>query len=84
MYLLQVVDCQDECPHDGLKTLRLVCGCGVTEADSDGDQVLDCVDDCPNDALKTGPVALRAPHVREGSWRQTCVSFIFIMSITSR
>ena len=39
---------QDQCPDDPLKTDPGECGCGVLDADIDGDGVLDCVDNCPD------------------------------------
>ena len=39
--------CGDECPADPNKTVPGVCGCGVSESDSDADTVPDCVDQCP-------------------------------------
>ena len=38
----------DGCPSDPAKTAPGTCGCGVADADSDGDTVLDCVDNCPS------------------------------------
>lgn len=43
----------DNCPSDPNKTEPGVCGCGVPDADSDGDGVADCIDGCPNDFNKT-------------------------------
>jgi len=34
-----------------------MCGCGVSEIDSDGDQIPDCCDGCPNDPHKVVPAA---------------------------
>ncbi|CAJ1427915.1 unnamed protein product [Effrenium voratum] len=45
----------DICLHDPTKIYPGVCGCGVPDADTDGDGVLDCLDWCPNDANKTMP-----------------------------
>ncbi|MCH7704373.1 MAG: exo-alpha-sialidase [Planctomycetes bacterium] len=39
-------DC-DGCPFDENKTDPGVCGCGVSDEDSDGDGVPDCIDVCP-------------------------------------
>ena len=36
-----------------LKTAPGICGCGVADTDSDGDEVPDCNDKCPNDPMKT-------------------------------
>lgn len=47
----------DLCPDDPEKTEPGVCGCGVPDADSDGDGTLDCLDGCPSDPLKTAPGA---------------------------
>jgi hypothetical protein len=38
--------CGDECPGDAHKTSPGLCGCGVTDADSDGDTIPDCNDQC--------------------------------------
>ena len=32
-----------------------LCGCGVSDADSDGDGTVDCLDGCPTDPNKTAP-----------------------------
>jgi len=45
----------DLCPDDPDKTEPGVCGCGVPDADSDGDGALDCEDGCPADAGKVDP-----------------------------
>ena len=42
-------DCYDECPEDTTKVGPGVCGCGVADFDSDGDEAMDCVDTCPYD-----------------------------------
>jgi len=43
---------EDECPDDPDKTEPGVCGCGVSDADTDGDGTPDCVDECPADPAK--------------------------------
>lgn len=45
----------DNCPNDPNKTDPGICGCGVSDDDSDGDGTPDCNDGCPNDAGKTAP-----------------------------
>jgi hypothetical protein len=40
----------DLCPADSTKINPGVCGCGVSDADSDGDSLPDCHDACPSDA----------------------------------
>ncbi len=45
----------DGCPNDPNKTEPGVCGCGVSEVDTDGDGVRDCTDRCPSDPKKTDP-----------------------------
>jgi hypothetical protein len=37
----------DGCPNDPAKTAPGICGCGVSDKDSDGDGVADCKDNCP-------------------------------------
>ncbi len=37
-------DCDDGCPDDPAKTSPGSCGCGLSEADSDGDSLADCLD----------------------------------------
>ena len=39
----------DRCPSDPNKTQPGLCGCGVADTDSDGDNTPDCNDNCPND-----------------------------------
>ena len=38
----------DRCPNDPNKTQPGICGCGVADTDSDGDDTPDCNDNCPN------------------------------------
>jgi hypothetical protein len=45
----------DQCPNDPAKTEPGVCGCGVSDIDTDKDGVPDCKDGCPNDPEKTQP-----------------------------
>lgn len=45
----------DMCPDDPLKLSPGVCGCGVSDIDSDLDGILDCKDECPNDPKKITP-----------------------------
>lgn len=45
----------NECPEDPDKFVPGICGCGVSDADSDGDGTVDCNDQCPNDPAKTAP-----------------------------
>lgn len=47
--------CADECPDDPNKTEPGICGCGISDDDSDGDATVDCLDGCPNDPNKTEP-----------------------------
>jgi len=37
----------DECPEDPAKIAMGICGCGLPDADSDGDGIQDCRDACP-------------------------------------
>ena len=39
--------CDDACPTDPAKTAPGLCGCGVSDVDTDGDTVPDCLDQCP-------------------------------------
>jgi parallel beta-helix repeat protein len=48
-------DACDGCPNDPDKRHPGVCGCGVPDTDSDGDQTPDCIDECPNDRNKIEP-----------------------------
>ncbi len=48
---------EDLCPGDPQKVAPGVCGCGVTDLDSDDDGTADCNDACPEDAGKAGPGA---------------------------
>lgn len=46
--------CQlDACSTDSAKIFPGVCGCGVSDKNSDGDSLADCQDLCPNDGNKT-------------------------------
>ncbi|MFH1726056.1 MAG: PKD domain-containing protein, partial [Elusimicrobiota bacterium] len=47
------VTVQDFCPADPDKAEPGLCGCGVPDADSDGDGTPDCDDQCPDDPAKT-------------------------------
>lgn len=47
--------CGDECPTNSEKTAPGVCGCLVSDVDSDGDGVPDCDDECPGDPEKVEP-----------------------------
>jgi uncharacterized repeat protein (TIGR01451 family) len=40
--------CGDACPDDPAKLAPGACGCGVPDADADGDGALDCADNCPS------------------------------------
>jgi hypothetical protein len=50
-----VADATDNCPLDPAKQNGGLCGCGVSDLDSDGDGTPNCLDNCPNDPLKTEP-----------------------------
>lgn len=45
----------DDCPEDTDKTVPGLCGCGISDADTDEDGAADCVDRCKDDPLKTDP-----------------------------
>ena len=47
----------DGCPGDANKLEPGTCGCGVVDADADGDGTFDCNDGCPADPNKTAPGA---------------------------
>ncbi len=42
----------DNCPSDPAKTSPGLCGCGIPDINTDGDNAPDCLDACPNDANK--------------------------------
>jgi hypothetical protein len=48
-------DRNDNCPSDPNKTEPGICGCGVSDTDSDVDGTPDCLDSCPADPNKTEP-----------------------------
>jgi len=50
-----VPDGNDNCPADPNKTEPGICGCGVSDVDSENDGLPDCLDGCPNDPDKTEP-----------------------------
>lgn len=43
----------DLCPADPNKTVPGICGCGASDADTDGDGIANCLDGCPTDPNKT-------------------------------
>jgi hypothetical protein len=45
----------DGCPQDPAKTAPGVCGCGVSDIDTDGDGMRDCQEECDQDLNKTAP-----------------------------
>ena len=45
----------DNCPDDPNKTEPGICGCGISEIDTDNDGTPDCIDSCDNDPNKTEP-----------------------------
>ena len=45
----------DLCPGDPYKTEPGICGCGISDLDSDADGTPDCNDLCPNDPFKIEP-----------------------------
>ena len=50
-----VLDAEDLCPANPLKTTPGECGCSGEEIDSDGDGTYDCADNCPLNPGKTKP-----------------------------
>lgn len=47
---------EDSCPDDTSKTAPGICGCGISDVDTDGDGYADCSDGCPSDELKIAPL----------------------------
>jgi hypothetical protein len=45
----------DDCPGDPAKAAPGVCGCGVSDRDTDGDGMPDCQEECDQDLTKTVP-----------------------------
>jgi hypothetical protein len=45
----------DDCPLDPVKTVPGVCGCGVSDLDTDADGMRDCQEECDQDPNKTAP-----------------------------
>jgi hypothetical protein len=45
----------DNCPNDPNKIEPGICGCGVSDIDTDSDGTLNCNENCPNDPNKTQP-----------------------------
>jgi hypothetical protein len=45
----------DLCPDDSVKTAPGICGCGVSDTNTDGDTLADCEEECDTDPLKTVP-----------------------------
>jgi hypothetical protein len=45
----------DNCPNDPLKNAPGICGCGVSDKDTDQDGTADCTDECRTDPLKVAP-----------------------------
>lgn len=59
-----VGDVCDDCPLDPLKSEPGLCGCGLVDADDDGDGVADCLDgafDVPDDFATIGAAVAAAP-----------------------
>ena len=52
---MMVLDPVDNCPNDSTKFFAGICGCGVPDADTDGDSVANCIDLCPTDSAKSVP-----------------------------
>ena len=49
------VTIHDGCPSDPDKTEAGICGCGISDIDTDKDGTPDCNDNCPDDSNKTSP-----------------------------
>jgi len=45
----------DGCPDDPGKSASGICGCGISDADTDGDGTPNCLDGCPSDPGKIAP-----------------------------
>jgi alpha-tubulin suppressor-like RCC1 family protein len=56
----------DGCPNDPNKTSPGICGCGVSDADTDGDGTVDCNDACPENAALVNPVTYFADSDADG------------------
>ena len=51
------IDCLDKCPDDPLKANSVgVCGCGVLDADLNGNGILDCKEPCAEDTPMAGKI----------------------------
>ena len=50
-----VSNSNDGCPADPNKITPGICGCGVSDTDTDSDGTADCNDGCPNDPNKIAP-----------------------------
>ncbi|MFC1494575.1 fibronectin type III domain-containing protein [Thermodesulfobacteriota bacterium] len=53
--IIEIDEVEDNCPNDPNKTEPGICGCGVSDDDSDEDGTSDCLDNCPEDPDKTEP-----------------------------
>jgi len=51
--LCGLLESDDKCRDDPIKTKPGACGCGVPDTDTDGDGTPNCIDSCPDDAGKT-------------------------------
>ncbi|MBL7952724.1 MAG: gliding motility-associated C-terminal domain-containing protein [Flavobacteriales bacterium] len=69
-----VLSSHDQCPTDPNKIDPGMCGCGLPEADSDGDGVPDCIDPCPivPDAAAGDPCDDGDPTTGNDAYNGTC------------
>jgi uncharacterized membrane protein len=66
----------DHCPDDPAKLEPGLCGCGVTDVDTDSDQTPDCHDECPTDPAKVtaGACGCGVPDTdTDGDGKADCV-----------
>lgn len=67
MYLAAKWRVEDNCPHDATKLEPGVCGCGLSDEDTDTDGVMDCDDGCPFDPTQTSGDSLCSEPPCSGS-----------------
>jgi hypothetical protein len=76
----------NNCPNDPDKTNPGICGCGVPDADTDGDGIMDCNDNCPDDQNKVNPGVCGcgvAETDTDNDGTPDCIDFQLIASINA-